>query len=1148
LVYNASSATEILLIIIRVRGSNFMLKVNLNNCDREPIHVPGSIQPHAIFIALREPDLLIAQVSDNIKKYFNQTSENLITKKLSDLLGDKQTNVLRKKLSEAEKSSTLKELNPLICKLALPSGEQLFDLTLHRTDGLLILEMEPCIPRQETYINNFFEQSRKAIERLQDATNSEELFEIIVQEVKKLTGFARVMAYQFDDQGHGSVIAESKENSLEPFLGLHYPASDIPKQARALYLRNWLRLIPDISATPSYLVPELNHITGRKLDLTFAVSRSVSPIHIQYLQNMGVQASMSISLIINDKLWGLIACHHSSPKFLPYEIRNVCEFLGQIFSWKIMQNITQVNQETLIQRKDLCNTLLQSMSISESWLQGLLLEPSHLLKLVNASGAVIYFNEEYHLVGNVPSLAKIKDLLSCYSINLEDKHIFTDSIATVYPDAESIKDKVCGVLLNPIVKENGSFIMWIRPELIQTISWAGDPNKSIVSDELGERLSPRGSFALWKEQVYLYSLPWTEVDQQICNEFKKYVLEIIVTHESKRVHLAEHLIQKQENFVDTICHEIRNPIHGILGSLDIIKGHLQETQIMFKENAGETVQTLLPFLDNQLMSIREYLANIGECANHQTVIANDVLNLSKLEAKKLVLEYVPMNLNKLIHASFKMLESKFIDKDIKFIFSDISEEVLCKNDIQRLRQVMVNLLSNAIKFTQKGSVTVTLSCVQTEVFEDAQQHVLTPRLSPHTRIAPKKVEELIKKNAAKDQLSLQQLLIIGNIQLVDSEYIKVIFNELQKAKLFVEKLLRIGIENINIPQEPRQIDAVLSHNSQVVYAVLLTTIELNALRQNKFEVKRKPSITQFDKPAKISLIKIDFEDTGIGMTLDEISKIFTRFSQANSAISATYGGSGLGLMISRELMTLMSGSIEVVSQKGHGAKFTLLLPYLALTFEEKIKLATEENKLTNDLLLSMPQLKPKTVLIVEDNVMNQKILKSMIGKKHQCEIANNGEEAITLFLAKSFDVIFMDINMAIMDGLVATQKIRQIEKETFRSPTLIIGLSGNAAQKYQESAIKVGMNEYLTKPYKKEAILAIINKLDELERLKEPFDDNKNSNINTPIPLRIYTKTPQYPQLLFKTASGELAETNSEIPPLVQNSDDIKIDNSVNKN
>lgn len=924
------------------------VEANLSECSHEPIHIPGSIQPHGILLALKEPDLTIVQVSKNIEEFSDLTSQTLLPGSLEMLIGKMQADFFKEQVN----SRDLKELNPLACTISKQDKRCVFDVTAHRSEGLLIFELEPAIARNEQYINNFFYQGQNLVRAFGATQDIAELFNLAAKEIKRITNFDRVMVYQFKERGEGEVIAEAKQSHLETFLGLHYPASDIPLQARELYLRNWLRLIPDIDYKPAPLNPPFNPLTQKPLDLTFSVLRSVSPIHIEYLRNMRVRASMSISLIHDNKLWGLIACHHNSPKFLPYELRATCEYLGHILSWQLTNTLAKISYEQLANRRKYVTTILESISAAENWIKGLLTQEKPLLELVNAEGAAISYNNAYYLLGKTPSVEETKDLIDHVKPFLKEEVFFTDCLAGIYPNAEKLKTVVSGVMVVTINKDKNNFILWFRPEVIQTVKWAGDPEKSLMKGALAEQLRPRKSFALWKEEMRLKSTPWKVAEQQAVEEFKRFMLETIIKYESNRTEDAIAQKKRQEEFTDIICHEIRNPIHAILGSLTLIRDQLEKITIT------------QPTLSEQMTDISKNVDDITACVKYQETITNQVLDLSRSALSTIKVEKKLFDLIETIQMATKMFAGKITAKGLQLKFKLPKKNLFVKGDPQLLKQIITNLIANAVKFTDKGSII----------------------------------------------LSLQELTTTATHQ----------------------------------------------------------------------------------------KIRITVEDTGIGMTELEKNRLFERYSQANEQIASQYGGSGLGLFISRKFAEMMGGNMEVTSEKNVGSKFSISIPFEQFTEEEKNTLQDRKSVTSNiKALRFLPASGNKKVLVVDDNAINQKILNSYLKKGgYEVEIASNGKIAVEMFLKSKFDAIIMDIEMPVMNGYEATKLIRQKEKELEIASVPIICLSGNAREEYERRAMEVGMNDFITKPIHREEILATLGKFLSTTGVFATLKENKADKAN----------------------------------------------------
>lgn len=644
--------------------------LDLTNCDREQIHIPGAIQPHGFLLALEVQALSLRYASENVAQLVGRPLTELLGRPLAEVLGRGADATLRPALEHGQ----WERVNPIAIEVA----GRLFDAIVHAHAGLIVIELEPARVEAAAASDRHL-PLRLALPAVQSSRTLDELATCVVDEVRRITGFERVMFYRFDEAGHGSVDAESKAPELESYLGLHYPASDIPRQARELYRKNWLRIIPDARYSPVRIFSAGSPGTDAPLDLSFSVLRSVSPIHLEYLANMGVRASMSVSLVVHDRLWGLISCiSHSRPCFVSFELRSACEVLGRLTSLQIKALEDSRSSLARSSRRGELENMAVAMRSSDNVLKALLATPDALLALVGAQGVAGVDADEVTARGRAPAAEQVLRLSRWLDERGEETVVALSSLTRAgYPGAEELNEVCCGVLSWRLPGTLSRRLLWFRPEVVQTVNWGGDPRKP-VEPEPGNRLHPRRSFDLWKEEVRMQAFPWREHERDAAAELRQRTVELDL---EKRLTREQHAVQARDDVVAIVSHDLRSPLNVIRLQASLILSTLPD--------------------DERSARLRVSTERIHRSVDRMDALIHDLLDSAKIEAGRFAVEPEPEPVSELIEQTLILVrpiaEARRIELREEVVGSPVASV-----DRERIFQVLSNLIGNALKFTPEG--------------------------------------------------------------------------------------------------------------------------------------------------------------------------------------------------------------------------------------------------------------------------------------------------------------------------------------------------------------------------------------------------------------------------------------------------------------
>ena len=502
-------------------------QADLSNCEREQIQLPGSIQPHGALLVVREPDYVIIQASANAAAFIGSDS---------DILGCKVEQIPGN-LYERIKPHLDEPLHtiPIAVRGRIGDTGRDYDILLHRPpEGGLVIELEPAGNPVDLSMH-----VENAIQTILNASSLRILCDETARIFEELTGYDRVMVYRFDDQGHGEIFSEQRKPELEAFLGNRYPASDIPQIARRLYERNRVRLLFDVGYTPAPLMPRLSPLTGRDLDMSLCFLRSHSPIHVQYLKNMGVCATLVVSLMVGGRLWGLIACHHYVPRFVHFEVRAVCELLAEAVGTRIaaLESFIQAQSELTVRRIE--QRMIEAISRDGDWRSALFDGTQSLLLPVGATGAALIYDGQVFSCGDVPGTHDIRAIASWLDKKPRASVTATASLGLDVEEFAPLTGVASGLLATPLSSSPGDYLIWFRPERIRTVTWGGDPYKPMIVGNDPSELSPRRSFAQWHQLVEGTSDPWTPSDVIAARLIGDFVADVALQFRSVGMLIAQ---------------------------------------------------------------------------------------------------------------------------------------------------------------------------------------------------------------------------------------------------------------------------------------------------------------------------------------------------------------------------------------------------------------------------------------------------------------------------------------------------------------------------------------------------------------------------------------------------------------------------------
>ncbi len=1014
--------------------------VTLTNCDMEPIHIPGSIQPHGLLLAARMPELQILYASENTREFLGIDAASLLGEPLHRLLSEQAVASIGQALcgKYAAQNSSMR-LAPVRC-----SGT-LFDLSFHPAkggpSGLLIVEMQPAL--SERYSATATARINLCTRQLDCPASLDHLLELVVPVVRRETGYDRTMVYRFNEDGHGEILAEDKEPEIEPLLGLHYPATDIPRQARQLYMMQRLRAIVDSTYTPVRILADRKVVEDEPLDMTYCFLRSVSPMHVEYLKNMGVAGALSISLVVDNRLWGLIVCHHRCARNPDAETLAVCEHLGAVVSLLIALAQKADADAERLRKQSLLEQLGERLQVDTSLTQVLADNAGLVLALTGAAGALISADDQKSLIGQTPPLDEAEALMSQMYAREPDAISSCDAVGAVMPQFAHLALVTSGVLFAPC-KPPTTGVLWFRPEVTQTVHWGGNPYAAKELVPATMQLSPRRSFAVWTEVQQGRSSAWTAGEMEAATALQNK--------------LARQLLRQAVNRETGARADERQLATEIVG-IGIWDWNI---------NTGEVTW------DARMYQIHGLTPTPGVVRSDEIFRRN--VHPEDLPGAERAIQAAVDQHQPFIH-EYRVVWS---DGSVHYICS--MGRVICDNAGQPLRMVGTNTDVTRQKEAEESLRKATLLAEQanrakSEFLANMSHEVRTPmnaimgitELAMQANPGPQQQNYLGKiANAAKSLLGIvNDILDFSKMEAGKLELEHIPFSLAAILKRLVDTLgLEAQEKGLDLLFEVQRTTSVPLLGDPLRVGQILINLVNNAI---KFTHSGRIVIrVGFEREGHGTHLRFAVSDSGIGMTEQQVASLFQSFYQADPSFTRTVGGTGLGLAISKKLVERMGGDITITSELGKGT---------TVTFSVFCSEA-EEGRSTVDAAFAA-KLAQATILVVDDNQLDRQSLSQILRPLGSRIItATSGEEVIEVIVGAvesgtPVDVVLMDWRLPGLDGLEAARRIKANEKLSYKPAVVLI--SGFEREEVMTYLNDPALDGFLIKPVEEALLMNTLN-------------------------------------------------------------------------
>ncbi len=1026
----------------------------IDNCESEQIRFTGSILPHGALLVVHAETAVIEAASVSCADLLGVAAETLLGQPLATLLGVSAGEALLSGQSEG--------LQPLVsCSL---NGRLWSARANINATGQVLVDIEDA--ESSAAVLGVQYQCRRAIAALRRLSDAAAIATQAVVLIRQLTGFDRVMMYRFDHAWNGEVMAEACIDGVEPYLGLHFPASDIPRQVREWFLKSRVRQIPDALYTPSALVA---HGDIRALDLGPSILRSVSPLHVEYLRNMGVRATLVGPLIVSGRLWGLVSCQQKSePKYFGPADRDLLGWLFEDLSTLLEVTLAKERHkrkhDLSKRRKNLIETI-REMDFKDLLRSG---DTAELLGVVAADGFALLLDGAIHTTGRTPDIERIRELQT-RRVELADvATLFSTDALSRDLGLEEANDGIAGALFVSVPTRPADTMIWFREERCLSIRWGGDPGEAHIADANG-RLSPRKSFEQFLQEIRGQCPPWTS--EELASAVQLGVLIEIEELREKEALLSCQRAQLRtllDNLPDMVW--MKNP-EGLYLVLNA------RVERYFGADAAEIVgkndYELVPIelAERFLQSDRHALESVGPIVSEEWVTYVRDGHQALLEVTKAPVRDEQGCLIGVLGIARDITERKqrevelqlyrgHLERMVEARMADLSITKEVSEAATRAKSVFLSTMSHELRTPLNGIMGMT-------------------ELARRRATDPIQIDQLNKVSLASQRL----LALISDIL----DIVRIEANKLTLEQ--VEFSLDSVMDNVTTLTHEQAASKKLEWRVEIAPALSALTLIGDPLRLGQVLLNLAANAVKFTAQGSIILraalvedqssgILLRFEvcDTGIGIEAEDKKRIFNAFEQAEGSRTRKYGGTGLGLSISKRLVKLMGGEMDVESQIGLGSIFSFTARL------GKVSPVTPPGRVDSTHTAGA-QLKARhagaMILVAEDDLLNQEIAQSLIEETGLVvHVASTGSEAVKMAMLKPYDAILMDIQMPDMDGLEATRQIRKFSgtAQATSADVVIIALTANVYAEDERRCREAGMNDFIGRPVDYECLLAVLLK------------------------------------------------------------------------